>query len=81
MLSCDSEKSEGVCHEPEPLLVLMGWAAAATRKVTVWQGSTRAVEEEDCDESGSEVSKAFTVTLLSQGGRDKAMRKEMWSAT
>ncbi|RRT34470.1 hypothetical protein B296_00048815 [Ensete ventricosum] len=66
MLSYDSEKSEGVCHEPEPLLVLMGWAAAATRKVTVWQGSTRVVDEEDGDESDSDVSKAFTVTLLSQ---------------
>ncbi|RZS18791.1 hypothetical protein BHM03_00051118 [Ensete ventricosum] len=35
MLSCDSEKREGVCHKPEPLLVLMGRAAAATGEATV----------------------------------------------
>ncbi|RWW76627.1 hypothetical protein BHE74_00015266 [Ensete ventricosum] len=29
MLSCDNEKREGVCHEPELMLVLMGRAAAA----------------------------------------------------
>ncbi|RRT57952.1 hypothetical protein B296_00017055 [Ensete ventricosum] len=39
MMSCDSEKREGVCHEPEPLLLLMGRAAAATGEVMVRQGS------------------------------------------
>ncbi|RWW50210.1 hypothetical protein BHE74_00043552 [Ensete ventricosum] len=81
MLSCDSEKKEGVYHEPEPLLVLMGWATAATWKATVQQGSAGVVEEEDGDGSGSDVSKAVMVTSLRQGGSDKAIRKEMWSTT
>ncbi|RWV95493.1 hypothetical protein BHE74_00042328 [Ensete ventricosum] len=62
MLLCDNEKREWICHEPEPLLVLMGRAAAATGKTVVQQGSARAVEEEDGDRSGSNVSKAFMVT-------------------
>ncbi|RWV80173.1 hypothetical protein BHE74_00027806 [Ensete ventricosum] len=66
MLSCDNEKREGICHEPEPLLVLMGQAAAATGEVTVRQGNNGAVEEEDDDGFGSDVSKAFTVTSLRQ---------------
>ncbi|RWW37383.1 hypothetical protein BHE74_00057519 [Ensete ventricosum] len=69
MLSYDSEKREGVCHEPEPLLVLMGQATTAIGKGVVRQGSTGEVEEEDGDGSDSDVSKAFTVTLLKQDGR------------
>ncbi|RRT72306.1 hypothetical protein B296_00017920 [Ensete ventricosum] len=62
MLSCDSERREGVCHEPKPLMVLMGWAVAATGKGAVQQGSAGVVEEEDGDGSDSDVSKAFTMT-------------------
>ncbi|RZS20201.1 hypothetical protein BHM03_00052689 [Ensete ventricosum] len=53
-----------------------GSAAAATGKATVRQGSVGAAEEEDGDGS-----KAFMVTSLRQGGRDKAMRRRVWSAT
>ncbi|RRT72305.1 hypothetical protein B296_00017919 [Ensete ventricosum] len=69
MLSCDSEKIEGVCYEPEPLLVLIGWAATVTGKGVVWQGNVGAIEEEDSDGSDSDVSKAFTVTSLRQDRR------------
>ncbi|RRT34107.1 hypothetical protein B296_00037717 [Ensete ventricosum] len=52
----------------------MGRAATATGKGVVRQGSAGAVEEEDGDGSDSDVSKAFTVTSLKQGGRGKEER-------